>query len=142
MSHHNPPSSKRDYYTHHILKTLHIITYSLYIFYCIYFWLYFHNAYIYYDISPQRNLFFLRFKKFLQVFNPHFLMVALLTTCNIFQTCNITHTLFYSMISFHPVCVWSSFQRDKTASHFLHSSPSDLLYVVRVNFCSFVARSN
>ena len=112
MSHHNPPSSKRDYYTHHILKTLHIITYSLYIFYCIY--LTFTNVYstftmyIFTTTSVYKEIFVQRFAKFLQVFNPHFLMVVLLTSCNISHTCNITHTL----LQYHPVCVWSSFQRD------------------------------
>ena len=94
MSHHNPPSCKRDYYTHHILKTLHIITYSLYIFYCIY--LTFTNVYstftiyIFTTTSVYKEIFFQRFAKFPQVFNPHFLMVVLLTSCNISHTHGFT----------------------------------------------------
>ena len=61
----------------------------------------------------------------------------------IFLTYLISHTRFYSMISFHPVYIWFSFQRNRNSiSFFLHSSPTDPLYVERVNVCSSVARSN
>ena len=79
----DPTKAKNDDCVHHLLKTLHIVTYSLYIFCCI-FWWYFHIVYIFLRHRSTKESPALRFTKFLQVFNSHFLMVVVLAKLNIF----------------------------------------------------------
>ena len=72
---------KAIYYTHYLLKTLRITTYSLYILHCIYFWYNFHIVYILLRCQPTKKSFVPRLTKLSQVFNSHFLMVLVFATC-------------------------------------------------------------
>ena len=65
-----------------LLKTLHITTYSLRIFYCIYFWQNFHIVYKILWRRLTKKSSFRRFTNLSQAFNSHFLMVLVFTTYN------------------------------------------------------------
>ena len=63
--------AKRNEYIYHLLKTLYIIVYSMYIFRCICFFWYFYAVYILLHLFTKKR----SVLKLPQVFNSHFLMV-------------------------------------------------------------------
>ena len=66
--------AKRNEYTHHLLKTLYITVYSMYILRCIYFFWYLYAVYILIHLSTKKYS-ILKYIELPKVFNSHFLMV-------------------------------------------------------------------
>ena len=127
--------------------------------------MYFYIAYMLLRHRPTNKSFVVRFTKLTQVFNSHFLMVLVLTTCNTFlgwnfmtSSLNFTelawasenfaeqpsevHPRIKSPILVHPICMCSSVPIDKTTSQFFHSSPVDQMRSQEVYFWSFVTKPN